>query len=373
VQGDADRDRAIEHVLRQSRSAAGAEETAACIDAETLAAWTDEGLTPAQSLLVEEHLSTCARCTAMLATLVRTAPDVPATESFWSRWRLAWLVPIATAATAVAVWVATPRDNQQVVAPSVAQDSGASQARPSATTDARKEAQSAATESTLPERAPSLQPQFKQADESRQERERQLSTEPVAPSIAPASPEADRADLKAEQRAPQAAAPPPTSAPPAAAPAAAGAAARSPAPSPQTRNEAPAERDTRGFSAARQSAVTQIQVVSPDPAVRWRVIGAGQVERSTSSGAQWEPASMPESATLTHGTSPSPSVCWFAGRTGAVYLTTDGLRFMRVPFPERTDFVSIQASDGRRATVMTIDGRTFHTDDQGTTWTRVSP
>ena len=82
---------------------------------------------------------------------------------------------------------------------------------------------------------------------------------------------------------------------------------------------------------------------------------------------------MPESTTLTSGTSPSPSVCWLVGRTGAIYVTTDGLRFIRVPFPERTDFVSIQASDDRRATVITIDGRTFRTDDQGATWIRVSP
>ena len=49
MQGDADRDRAIEHVLKQSRLTS-ADETAACIDAETLAAWADGGLSPAQSV-----------------------------------------------------------------------------------------------------------------------------------------------------------------------------------------------------------------------------------------------------------------------------------------------------------------------------------
>jgi photosystem II stability/assembly factor-like uncharacterized protein len=61
------------------------------------------------------------------------------------------------------------------------------------------------------------------------------------------------------------------------------------------------------------------------------------------------------------------------GRTGAIYVTSDGLRFIRIPFPERTDFVSIQATDDRHATVITIDGRTFRTDDQGVTWVRVGP
>ena len=66
-------------------------------------------------------------------------------------------------------------------------------------------------------------------------------------------------------------------------------------------------------------------------------------------------------------------MCWLVGRTGAIYVTTDGLRFIRVPFRERTDFVSIQATDGRRATVVTIDGRTMRTDDQGATWIRITP
>ena len=106
---------------------------------------------------------------------------------------------------------------------------------------------------------------------------------------------------------------------------------------------------------------------------RWRVVGAGRVERSTDRGAQWQPAALPESATLTGGSSPAPSVCWLVGRAGAIYVTTDGLRFVRVPFRERTDFVSIQATDGRRATVVTTDGRTMRTEDQGATWIRITP
>jgi photosystem II stability/assembly factor-like uncharacterized protein len=41
---------------------------------------------------------------------------------------------------------------------------------------------------------------------------------------------------------------------------------------------------------------------------------------------------------------------------------------VRVAFPYRTDFVSIRATDDRRATVITIDGRTLQTEDQGATW-----
>jgi photosystem II stability/assembly factor-like uncharacterized protein len=113
--------------------------------------------------------------------------------------------------------------------------------------------------------------------------------------------------------------------------------------------------------------------VSPDPNVRWRIVGTGQVERSTTRGAQWERATLPESATLTAGSSPSPTICWLVGRAGAIYVTTDGLRFTHVPFPDRTDFIRVEAMDARRATVVTTDGRTMHTDDQGSTWIRISP
>ena len=79
-----------------------------CVDAETLAAWADGGLPKTEAAAVELHLSECDRCTAMLATFVRTTPDAPAVESLWRRWNLRWLVPVATAATVAALWVLIP-------------------------------------------------------------------------------------------------------------------------------------------------------------------------------------------------------------------------------------------------------------------------
>ncbi len=80
-----------------------------CVDAETLAAWADGGLPKPEAVAVELHLSECDRCTAMLATFVRTTPEIPATGSLWQRWHLRWLVPVATAATVAALWVLIPR------------------------------------------------------------------------------------------------------------------------------------------------------------------------------------------------------------------------------------------------------------------------
>jgi hypothetical protein len=70
---------------------------------------------------------------------------------------------------------------------------------------------------------------------------------------------------------------------------------------------------------------------------------------------------------LTTGMAPSSSVCWIVGRGGAVFLTTDGARFTRLPFPEMVDLVSISATD-QTATVSTADGRSWTTTDQGQTW-----
>jgi hypothetical protein len=339
-----------------------------CVDAETLAAWADGGLPKPEAAAVELHLSECDRCTAMLATFVRTTPEVPAAESLWSRWHLRWLVPVATATMVAALWVLTPRPEPipaaiadtdvatQAQAPAPSQTPSTADTKEQETASPRGQLSRARSLSKREEAStPPLEPQPTR-DEARQGL-RVAEERAAAPAPAPPASEADRADQKAGPQ------------PNVALTAPAAPAAGRPAPAPPTA-VAPATRALgQGNTQEAFAAVAaQFEVVSPDPMTRWRVIGAGRVERSTNGGAQWQPAARPESATLTGGSSPAPSICWLVGRTGAVYVTTDGLRFIRVPFPSRTDFVSIQATDGRRATVVTIDGRTMRTEDQGATW-----
>jgi hypothetical protein len=135
--------------------------------------------------------------------------------------------------------------------------------------------------------------------------------------------------------------------------------------------QAPRDRvaDTRALAARAFTVPTEIR--SPDSTNRWRIVGGGrQIERSTSGGSQWEAASLSSPGVVTAGMSPASSVCWMVGRAGAVYLTTDGLRFVRVKFPESIDLVSVTATDDRHATVMSADGRSFRTDDGGVSWVR---
>src|SRR5918994_4011407 len=88
-----------------------------CIDGETLAAWSAGALRPAEAASVEGHLADCARCQAMLATFVRTEPPAPPHQAWWQRWQVRWLVPLATAATVAAIWVASPAPDVSVRQP----------------------------------------------------------------------------------------------------------------------------------------------------------------------------------------------------------------------------------------------------------------
>jgi photosystem II stability/assembly factor-like uncharacterized protein len=58
------------------------------------------------------------------------------------------------------------------------------------------------------------------------------------------------------------------------------------------------------------------------------------------------------------------------GKAGAVLLTTDGVTWRRVAFPEMADLSAVRATDARSATVSTVDGRMFTTTDGGETWSR---
>jgi hypothetical protein len=120
-------------------------------------------------------------------------------------------------------------------------------------------------------------------------------------------------------------------------------------------------------------ATVPVEIVSPDPASRWRILPGARVERSTTAGAAWEALTVGASGELAAGSSPDRTVCWLVGRAGTIRLTVDGVRFTSVPFPETVDLVSVRASSAASALVTTGDGRQFRTDDRGQTWSRVIP
>jgi hypothetical protein len=112
-----------------------------------------------------------------------------------------------------------------------------------------------------------------------------------------------------------------------------------------------------------------VDVVSPDPAVRWRIHPDGRVERTATGGASWAPVALPTDASITAGAAPSSDVCWLVGRSGGVFVSEGEGPPRRVSFPETTPLAAVTATDAASAAITTEDGRVFATTDGGATWT----
>ncbi len=299
---------------------------AACLDAETLAAWADEGLESRERAAVEAHAAGCARCQALLAAMVRTLPP-PSAEAtpfrMRSRW---WLAAMAPVAAALVVWFAVPERAPVQRSQSAAEEPAAPAAAPPV------EARAAVQADTPPTSG--------------------LDKERDAPAIGK-----DVAALEKK-------AAPPASANAIAAAEAVGATSQAagavavPAPL---------------VAAARLSAFANpldSLIVSSNPATRFRLLPGGGVQRSADGGATWRTEATGATVTLTAGSSPSPSVCWLIGPNGTILLSTDGRSWRRLPFPEAVDLRSVGATDNENATVSAVDGRAFVTTDGGQTWAR---
>jgi hypothetical protein len=368
VHGSSERDQSIERLLRQTLKTPGRDGvTGACLDAETLAAWTDGGLSGEALESAQLHVADCSRCQDLVGTLARITATVPEPEPVRvSRRWLAWFVPLTAAAAALALWVALPGNDARTAlvqqTPTLQSQLQDKVLEPQAREPQPPDRSAQAVGGT---RAP--EPRAEPEAELRRSARQQPTTTPEAASKDVAR--NDEAKEKAEAGATAAlgrvesdelrkgftapAAPP--------APAAATAAA------PSTLAADSTVRTARSAARAGNAAATEI--VSPDPAVRWRIIGAA-LQHSANGGATWEPVSTGVAAELTAGAAPSATVCWLVGRRGLVLLTTDGRTWRVVTFPEMTDLSAVFTVDagGNVASVTTGDGRTFVTTDAGATW-----
>ena len=351
----------MDELLRQTlRGDPGLPPTESCLDAEMLAAWTDGGLDAHATVLAESHVAGCARCQALLGAMGRSAVATPAPDRWWSRvWLARWWVPLAAGAAAAALFVMVPRQRQPTTP---AFQEAPAQARADAPTSPTGVAGALApAPSARPETPPAQPPAAEPASPARQGARNKDSLSPAQLKVgetldAPVPVSAERAENSV------------TATPPAAPPASARTSARAPAPALSTVPSAAAPglaREPRADQAA-----SAREVVSPDPAIRWRLDARGAVEYTTNGGSGWEPLSTGIASELTAGASPAPAVCWLVGRGGVVLLTTDGRRWQRVPFPEPVDLAAVQAVDAQSATVTTAAGRAFRTTTGGQIWLR---
>jgi Photosynthesis system II assembly factor YCF48 len=333
----------------------------ACLDAETAAAFADDTLAAHERSSIEAHVADCARCQSLLAVLISTMPPT-APRVWWRRPAIAWLAPIAVAATALLVWVNIPRSmrstNIEPATHMARQEAPVPQAPPAAA-DAAEKRQPELLRERASSQASVASPPAKQERESAEPRTAVPSRRAFADNrVVAAAPEV--AD----------AAKPAVAVPPASAPARAEEkAAVQEALSAQA---GAAARGVRGRTMtqlvqARQDAV----IVSLDQKSRWRIMTGGEVQHSGDGGATWQTQPTGADVTFTAGSSPSAAVCWLVGPAGLVVVTTDeGRSWQRLPFPEAVDLISIRASDDNVALVMAADGRTFTTADRGKNWSR---
>ena len=345
MHSEPDRDRTVERLLRRSlKPQADSVAPGPCLEADALAAWADGALAADELAAAEAHVSDCSRCQALLAATIRSAPGDAVAEPWWRRrWAFGVLVPLTAAAAALVLWTVVPRDDRRVSieqapaqvtvdTPSPPAAREPQRAEPPALTERRPA--SAVTEEKFQSRADasSVKNKNENADVA-------LERDRASPA------EGRRADeLKVQESA-------------------------APAPSAQSRTRTanavqPSRDAVPGFLAKDSS----VEIGSPDRSNRWRIGPPGSVEYSNDSGSTWQTLSTGVSVGLTAGASPSSSVCWLAGRSGTVVLSTDGRRFQRVAFPEDVDLIAVSAVDARIATVTTADGRRFSTADGGVTW-----
>ena len=372
------------------------------LDAEVLAGWAEGSLDRRVRAAAEAHAADCPRCQALLAAMARTEPVEVPLRAGWLRPPLRWMVPLATAAAALLVWVMVSRELRPPPAPQVA-----SRTESSSTTDRVAVAPPQPAPAASQEAAPA-EPQGKRRNEARaatapaakatepsptepaetvvtgerparvDELVRDAAASGRPPLSPPAAPLPPRQAQDAQRQA-QAAQPTQAQAPPVqqqGTPAAAQAQQQSAQAAPQVQERVAVTTATpdvaverrRAIAAKALGAAAAREVVSPDPSVRWRFGAAGLIERSRDGGKTWLPATSGVSVDLRAGSAPSPTVCWIVGDSGTILLTTDGLTWRRVPFPVSAGVRSVAATDERTATVTTADGRMFTTADGGATW-----
>ena len=343
-----DRDVVSRWLQRASASRAEQGPTPDCLDAETIAAWADGGLSGEALAAARAHAADCQRCQVLLAVMARTesAAGVEVRERPSRRW-LGWMVPLAAAAAAIAIWVFVPRPSPNVP---LARDEAA---------PAGQEAQN--------------KPDPAQTRAAPDKLERFANAKPTADAFREKAPktqqtgERDQArrldDLKNRQVVGEAKADAKKATP---------AAAAAPPPAATPRVDAPARRNEAlgRLEMSARAAVASKEIAAPDLQVRWR-IREGAIDKTTDGGKSWTPVTTGVVGTFTAGAAPSPSVCWLVGQKGLVMLTTDGVTWRRLTtFPEATDLSAVHATDARSAVVTTTDGREYTTVNGGATWIR---
>jgi hypothetical protein len=135
-------------------------------------------------------------------------------------------------------------------------------------------------------------------------------------------------------------------------------------------------RNERAIAAFRQIQNYSLMLKTPSGSTLWRAGNGGVIERSTDAGKTWVSQMSPSQEDWLTGAAFSDTVCWLAGRNGAIARTMDGEHWERISPPMQAvgtgaklpDWTGITARDTLSATITANDGRKFVTADAGKTW-----
>lgn len=359
------RDSALETLL--SRRARPGPSTAGCLDAETMAAYAEGGLSRQALAEAEAHLASCAHCQTVMAAIVSSgeeaaaAPAIAPERAWWTQFR--WLMPLAGAAAAAVLWMVVPAGRPARIQETAAPSTSEPRPQPSATAPAAPpDNRIQGIDQAAPQAAKKVGPDASneragQLADQNLRRERGGVDFPPRSNEAPGRAEADRVAKAEEREAPMPGAAP--AAPPAEEQKAVDAARGAPPPA------APAAVSSLASSAS------PTELRSLDPSVRWRLVDLGFVERSTNAGASWDRVDTGVRTPLNAGACPTASTCWVVGDAGVVRRTTDARTWRPVTAPSAENLVSVEAASEVAAVVLATGGQRFSTSDGGATWTRV--
>ncbi|MGB6199000.1 MAG: hypothetical protein WBF35_05570 [Candidatus Acidiferrales bacterium] len=419
------KDKAFDRVLAEAFSAEARKD---CPDAETLAAFYERALAPAETAHWREHFTTCSRCQQALAAMAASDPNPLAAKEIehlgesvaataWLRRVLKWpryldprtLAPLAAAAVlVVALWFTA---HPPATSPSqIALEYSVAPPAPEPLVAENKAAPSPPPESYESSPSSSALQQSSRAPLPRLAMPRSAPVSPAPPAqSASAAPEQSQSAPSGseEQSVPQV---------PAASEsreqsasdstassgvaggigsgsgAAAGGAVAGGTPAPNSAPEqARGEEETASAGATNEAIATVaptakltgaiasfggiVAAAQSNSLVVWQFGRNGYIARSTDSGATWTPQSSPVHTDLLAGSAPSETICWLVGRRGAILRSVDGIHWQLVPSPPQAeqnsqppDWTWIEAHDALSAVVGTKDGRRFSTSDAGKTW-----
>lgn len=404
----AHREAAIERLLRRALDVSTDAPAGPCPEPDVMAAYLESGLHDPERSAFEAHASTCRRCLESLAVLAELEPlpaleAEPAPARSWWRTLWPWMAPLAAAATVAVVYVAVKPASAPLsrgafpdvqVADrgvvSVPAEQGGPLARQEIghTTESVGTPESSGADAvgqTTETGRPGAAASPAKAEKSSRAKgvfapEPLSAAPPAAPSAVPDHPAAnvtqvpskqDVAGAPGAQTITETAEAVPEVTPPAA-PAPRARAAESVESADAMRkatvsNAASIAEAPPGAGAARDAQRLPL-TSSPDQASFWRLRPAGVIERSADAGRTWRTLASGVASELLAASAVDANTCWVVGRAGVILWTGDGDRWVRVAPPVSADFDRVKATTAASASVTTVDGRSYRTDDGGRSW-----